>query len=161
MQENNEKDERIVKAETEERLIPLSKPESSAAKKVPMKNVRTKKENAAFFDNVAESLMDMCRSLLVWVARGVKWVMIDNFAYIAGCFLIITGFLTLSTSLETMGGQIEAIGLTAFIQLNVFSVMLVMFGLTWIFISQSQTIVTDEIEAMKDELSKKLEIIVK
>jgi len=100
-------------------------------------------------------------STLMTLFKGIKWVLIDNFAYFAGVLLIITGLLTLSTSLNALGGDISVIGLTAFIQLNIFSIMLVMFGLTWIFISQSQTIVTDEIEAMKDELSKKLEIIVK
>jgi hypothetical protein len=120
-----------------------------------------KKAKAEMMDNTAEGLLGACKRLLVWIGYGVKWVLIDNFSYIAGCLLIVTGFLTLSTSLETMGGQIQAIGLAAFIQLNIFSVMLVMFGLTWIFISQSQTIVTDDIEASRDELSKKLELLIK
>ena len=100
-------------------------------------------------------------STLMTVFKGIKWVLIDNFAYFAGVLLIITGLLTLSTSLNALGGDISVIGLTAFIQLNIFSIMLVMFGLTWVFISQSQTIVTDDIEAIGKELSKKIEIALK
>ena len=96
-------------------------------------------------------------STLMTLFKGIKWVLIDNFAYFAGVLLIITGLLTLSTSLDALGGDISVIGLTAFIQLNIFSIMLVMFGLTWIFISQSQTVVTDEIDAV----SKKIDIALK
>jgi len=96
-------------------------------------------------------------STLMTLFKGIKWVLIDNFAYFAGVLLIITGLLTLSTSLNALGGDISVIGLTAFIQLNIFSIMLVMFGLTWIFISQSQTVVTDEIDAV----SKKIDIALK
>lgn len=100
-------------------------------------------------------------STLMTIFKGIKLILIDNFAYFAGVLLIITGLLTLFTSLTALGGSISVIGLEAFIQLNIFSIMLVMFGLTWVFISQSQTIVTDDLEAIGKELSKKIEIALK